>query len=58
MAFTGAFVAVFTEALTAWKLETCYELMDEGRYPKLLIISIIVTMNVAMISSFYDFSDN
>lgn len=58
MAFTGAFVAVFTEALTAWKLETCYELMDEGRYPKLLIISIIVIMNVTKISTFYDCSEN
>ena len=32
MAFTGAFVAVFTEILTGWKLETCYLLMEEGRH--------------------------
>lgn len=29
IAFTGAFVAVFTEILTSWKLETCYKLMDQ-----------------------------
>jgi chloride channel 7 len=32
VALVGGFVAVFTEALTAWKLESCYELMDEGRH--------------------------
>jgi chloride channel 7 len=30
IAFTGAFVAVFTEVLTEWKLSTCYEMMAEG----------------------------
>lgn len=30
IAFTGAFVAVFTEVLTDWKLETCYKLMEEN----------------------------
>ena len=32
VAFTGAFVAVFTEALTGWKLESCYKLMEEGNH--------------------------
>ena len=32
VAFVGAFVAVFTEMLTSWKLESCYSLMDEGRH--------------------------
>lgn len=27
IAFAGAFVAIFTETLVAWKLESCYELM-------------------------------
>ncbi len=30
IAFTGSFVSVFTETLTAWKLESCYKLMEEG----------------------------
>ena len=30
VAFTGAFVAIFTDALTEWKLESCYKLMEEG----------------------------
>ena len=30
IAFTGGLVTVFTEALTEWKLETCYKLMEEG----------------------------
>ena len=30
VAVTGAFVAIFTEALTDWKLETVYKLMEEG----------------------------
>lgn len=30
MAFTGGFVAVFTEVLTEWKFETIYELADEN----------------------------
>ena len=30
IAFTGGFVTVLTEALTEWKLETCYKLMEEG----------------------------
>ena len=29
IAFVGGLVAVFTEALTDWKLETCYKLMEE-----------------------------
>ena len=32
VACTGAFVAVFTEALTGWKFESCYELMAEGNH--------------------------
>lgn len=32
VAFTGSFVAVFTEVLTAWKLESCYKLMDSGNF--------------------------
>ena len=32
VAFVGAFVAVFTEILTDWKLESCYKLMEEGRH--------------------------
>jgi chloride channel 7 len=32
VAFVGAFVAVFTEALTAWKFESCNELMNEGNH--------------------------
>jgi chloride channel 7 len=32
VAFTGAFVAVFTEVLTEWKLESCYKLMEERKF--------------------------
>lgn len=32
VAITGAFVAVFTEVLTEWKLESCYKLMEEGNH--------------------------
>jgi chloride channel 7 len=32
VACTGAFVAVFTESLTAWKFESCYKLMAEGNH--------------------------
>eukprot|EP01031_Cornospumella_fuschlensis_P028872 gene28872-34846_t len=32
VAFTGAFVAVFTETLVEWKLESCYKLMEEKRF--------------------------
>jgi chloride channel 7 len=31
-AVTGGFVAIFTEVLTAWKLESCYKLMDERNF--------------------------
>ena len=30
--FTGCFVAVLTEELTAWKFESLYKLMEEGEY--------------------------
>ncbi len=30
IAFTGGFVAVFTEAMTGWKFESCYKLQEEG----------------------------
>ena len=29
-AVTGGFVAIFTDALTDWKLESCYKLMEQG----------------------------
>jgi chloride channel 7 len=32
VAFTGGFVAVFTEVLTDWKLETVHELMEYGNH--------------------------
>ncbi len=32
VAFTGAFVAVFTELLVEWKYESCYKLMEEGNH--------------------------
>lgn len=31
-AFTGGFVAIFTEVLTEWKLESCYKLMEEKNF--------------------------
>ena len=30
VALTGGFVAIFTDAMTEWKLESCYKLMEEG----------------------------
>eukprot|EP01035_Chromulina_nebulosa_P020688 gene20688-26821_t len=30
VAFTGSFVSVFTEVLTLWKFNTCYDLMTKG----------------------------
>lgn len=32
IAFTGAFVAIFTETLFAWKLDGCYKLMEERNF--------------------------
>eukprot|EP01038_Epipyxis_sp_PR26KG_P010243 gene10243-13777_t len=52
VAFTGAFVSVFTEALTEWKFESCYKLMEMGNHAGAFFAFQFFSMFFALIAGF------
>lgn len=50
VALVGAFVQVFTELLTEWKLESCYKLMDEGRHGEAFFAYQFLSMFLVLIA--------
>lgn len=50
IAFTGGFVAVFTEVLMEWKFESCYKLTEEGDFAAAFFAYHFISLFLVMIA--------